>query len=246
MKKTLFTLAMLSAAILFAGSVKADTITAVVGGSAESGAIYVNFDSLPALQNAPYTSGALTVDFGGASVTADSANTAGSNPPLLSGNNNLYFGSIYSGGDNTTYLADGNQGQNGTITFNFSSAQNYFGLLWGSVDANNTLTFYSGLNGTGSVINTVTGAELNTINPVVAQTGFGDQYDPWGTAYANVNTIATFQSVVATTGTFTFEIDNVAYALVPVPEPASMGILLLAGLSSLVLIGKNWRKQTVR
>lgn len=232
------------------GSANANTITAVVGGSAESGATYVNFDSLSGGQTASYNSGALTVLFNpnaqtefGSGVTSVNNGAA---QPILSGNNNVNFGSAYTGSDNTTYLAAGNNVNNGSLTFNFTTAQNYLGLLWGSVDAGNLLTFYSGANGSGSVVATVTGANLNTINPVVAQTGFGDTFDAWGTAYVNINTTSGFQSVVATTTTFTFEVDNVAYGNVAgVPDVTSSFILLLVGLGSLALFAKSWNQQPV-
>jgi len=228
----------LAAAVLSlvcAGSVYADTITAVVGGSAQGGATYVSFDGLTPGQTTPYSSGALTVDFTGNAQTESSGVNNGSASPLLSGNNNLYFGAIYAGGDNTTYLAAGTSGNvpPGSITFNFATAQNYFGLLWGSVDANNTLTFYSGANGTGSVLDTITGTELNALNSVIAQTGYGDIYDAWGTAYVNVDIAAGFESVVATTGTFTFELDNVAYG----SNSSVPDVNMTAGLLGGALVG---------
>lgn len=232
------------ASMVCAGSINANTVTAVVGGAAESGAIYQNFDTLTAGQTGtiPLLSG-LTIVLGTNTQAATNANNFASSTPLLSGNNNQFFGPIYSGYDTTTFLAGGKNGINGVMTFNFSSAQTYFGLFWGSVDATNTLTFYSGANGTGLVLQTVTGQLLNTINPQVAATGFGDPFNPWGSAYVNVNTTLGFQSVVATTGTFTFEIENVAFgtASVPnsVPDAASTGVLLLAALGGLVLFGKS-------
>ena len=39
-----------------------------------------------------------------------------------------------------------------------------------------------------------------------------------GTAYVNINTGSPFESVIATTGTTTFEIDNVAYGTASVPD----------------------------
>jgi hypothetical protein len=192
--------------------------TAVIGGSAQSGATYVNFDSATPGSDTSIVSGALTVSFAGNAEAVQGPQAVSSTdnygaPPILSGNNNLNFGSIYSGYDNTPFIDAGNIPNSGQITFNFSSAQNYFGLLWGSVDANNTLTFYSGANGTGSVIESITGADLVAENSAVASGGtdYGDTFNPWGTAYVNVDTSSAFESVVATSGTFTFEIDNVAY-----------------------------------
>ena len=47
-------------------------------------------------------------------------------------------------GDNTPYLSVPSTDGNGTVTLTLSSAYNYFGLYWGSMDDYNTLTFYSG------------------------------------------------------------------------------------------------------
>jgi hypothetical protein len=192
--------------------------TAVIGGSAQSGATYVSFDSATPGSATSITSGGLTVTFAGNAETVEGpqGTTSTDNngaPPILSGNNNVHFGSAYTGYDNTPFIDAGNNPNSGKITMNFSSAQNYLGLLWGSVDANNTLTFYSGANGSGSVVETITGADLVAENSAVASGGtdYGDTFNPWGTAYVNVNTSATFESVVATTDTFTFEIENLAY-----------------------------------
>jgi hypothetical protein len=220
-------LAVAIGSVLGAGMASAQ-VTATVGGSAQASANYVSFDGVTGNSTTPYTSGALTVDFGTDAQTVLTPNTYGSAQPYLSGNNNLNFGSIYNGPDTTTYLTAGIEGPNSSpITFNFSTGQNYFGLLWGSVDANNTLTFWSGPNGTGSVLETITGTDLNTLNNEIAQTGYGDTSDTWGTAYVNVDTSTPFESVVASTTTFTFEIDNVAYGST-VPD-GGMTIALLGG-----------------
>jgi len=245
-----------------AGSVNADTLSVAIGGEAQSGANYVNFDSLSGGSTASYTSGVLSVSFvGNAQVESSTKNNASASP-WLSGNNNVHFESPStlpsSGeGDTTTYIAAGNNGGGGKATFNFSTAENYFGLVWGSIDgsgptANNVLTFYSGANGTGTVVDTVTGAELVAADPLLDinpfTSGFQSGYTGLsGTAYVNIGTTLSFESIVATSGNFTFEMDNIAYGSAPAPSPfpdkASGFILLLVGLSSLVLFGEKWNKQ---
>ena len=240
------TSACLAAAIITlacAGSVNANTITAVIGGQAQSGANYVNFDVLSGGQTATYTSGGLTVSFDGNARTAPAVSPA-PQLPYLSGNNNVNFGSAYTGPDTTTFLSAGNIAGAGKLTFNFTTAQNYLGLLWGSIDfgvgngLDNMLTFYSGANGTGSVVDFVDGNSLVALNTSLDDNlTFNGSGDITGTAYVNINTTAAFESVVATSGNFTFEIDNVAYQNTgSVPDGGTTVGLLgmgLAGLASL-------------
>jgi hypothetical protein len=228
--------------LVCAGSVNADTVTVVIGGGAQSGANYVNFDSLPGASTASYTSGGLTVSFAGNARTdlAPGANTAAA--PWLSVNNNVNFESpsaLPVGGqaDTTTFLATGNNSLGGVLTFNFTSAQNYFGLLWGSIDystGNNILKFYSGANGTGSLVSTVTGADLAALNSAIDKnlTSEGSQ-DITGTAYVNINTTLGFESVVATSANFTFEMDNIAYGT-SVPDGG-----MTVGLLGMALVGMS-------
>jgi hypothetical protein len=237
--------------LVCAGAAYADTITCVIGGSAESGANYVNFDALAGGSTASYTSGALTVTFAGNAQTESSTVNNASEAPYLSGNNNQNFeGSTPVGLDTTTYIAAGNTGGAGQITFNFSGAQTYLGLLWGSIDLGNSanignyLTLYSGANGTGSVIETINGDTLAGINTNIDQaltdTGYVGQS---GTAYVNINTTAGFESAVLTSGWFTYEVDNVAYGSNSVPDAASSFGLLLVGLGSVVLFGRKWSRR---
>ena len=245
------------AALVCAGVGHANTLSAVIGGSAQSGENYVNFDSLSGGSTATYTSGALTVSFAGNAQTESSTINNASSAPYLSGNNNLYFEATTPvGADTTTYLGAGNNGGGGVLTFNFSSAQNYFGLLWGSIDFGsgnaNVLTFWSGANGTGSVVDTVTGDNLIALNPFLddglppSTNSVSGSQDSTGTAYVNIGTTLSFESVVATSGHFTFEMDNIAYGNSSVPDTTSSFGLLLAGLGGLVLFGAKWSRRSAR
>jgi len=144
--------------------------------------------------------------------------------PFFSGSTAAYFGeSPALGYDASQYVA---VETGGSATLNISSPQNYLGLLWGSVDANNNyLTFYDSAQ---NVIGTVLGTAIAGVD------GGGDQN---GTAYVNITSTTPFSSVVVnTTGTrglWSFEFDDVAYAMV-VPEPTS-SVLLIAGLGVLGL-----------
>ena len=144
--------------------------------------------------------------------------------PYFSGSTAAYFGeSPAVGYDASQYVA---VESGGSATLSFSTPKNYLGLLWGSVDVNNNyLTFYDSAH---NVIGTVLGTAVTGID------GGGDQN---GTAYVNITSTTPFSSVVVnTTGTqglWSFEFDDVAYAMV-VPEPTS-SVLLIAGLCVLGL-----------
>jgi hypothetical protein len=199
-------------------------VTATVGGGAQSGANYVNFDSLSTGSTSSYSSGALTVLFGGNASTVQGSQY-GATMPVLSGNNNVDFESpatlpALGESDATTYLQAGNTGSGGEITFNFSGPELYFGAVVGSVDANNSFAFYSGANGTGTLLETVLGSDLLSSS---GDTQFG------GTVYMNVDTTSNFESVVATTGTTTLEIDNVAYGVASSSVPDSATTISLLG-----------------
>ena len=111
--------------------------------------------------------------------------------------------------DNSQYLTTGT----GTATLTFQQGQHYLGILWGSVDSYNTLTFYNGAAAVGSI----SGSQVLT-------PADGYQF-AGGSAYVNVFSTTAFTSVVARSGSNAFEFDNVAYA---VPEPASLAMCATA------------------
>src|SRR5262249_8360647 len=95
----------------------------------------------------------------------------------------------------------------------------YLGLLWGSVDTYNTLSFYDAAN---HLITSFTGSD-------VTSHANGDQgYN--GTYYVNFASDTPFTTVVATSGNYAFEFDNVAFDPPAVPDPASLA-LAAAGLA---------------
>jgi hypothetical protein len=207
------------------------TGTVQVGGGALPGQTYQSFDSLSPGQTTTFTSGSFSAAF-----TPNAGEDApGSANPVLTGNNNVFFetpSSLTTGGvgDTTPWVATGYAGDGGTITFNFGASENYLGLLWGSVDYQNGLTFWSGANGTGSIVGSLSGLALEDADlqinggspPTEGSTGVN------GTVYVNIDTSAAFESVVASSGYTTFEIDNMAYGTTCVPD-SGMTMTLLGG-----------------
>ncbi len=145
--------------------------------------------------------------------------------PFLSGGNGTGFGNPIgtnqpNGVDTTTYITSGSFGSVVGASAEIVLPNNggvgylYFGLLWGSVDNYNTLSFYDG----ATLVGSITGSD------VVASPN-GDQ-GVNGTLYVNITSTVAFDRVVATSSQFAFEFDNIAFnPTVPVPEPASLALL---------------------
>lgn len=199
------------------------TVSGSVGG-APTGVTFENFDSLPLGAGGGVTPTGITVSFGGTAQAVQGSLAGAYAAPFLSGGNGTGFGpgnSVQPNGvDATTYLTSGNNGTAG-VTLQFAGPQQYLGLLWGSVDANNVLEFFNGATSVG----TVTGLD-------VAGSPSGDQ-GVNGTLYVNINSTLDFDRVVATRPSFAFEFDNIAYNRFQVPAPAALALfgLGVAGLA---------------
>ena len=144
--------------------------------------------------------------------------------PFLSGGNGAGFGNPIgtdqaNGVNTTTYITSGSTGATAAAAVEILLPDNgvgylYFGLLWGSVDDYNTLSFYDG----DTLVGQITG------NDVTASPN-GDQ-GVNGTLYVNITSTVAFNRIVATSSQFAFEFDNIAFnPTVPVPEPASLALL---------------------
>ena len=198
------------------------TVTSSVGG-APTGISYVNFDGL-ALGGSGGVSGGVTVSISPDGQAVQGAASGLYAPPVLSNNNGVLFGDNTNGPDATTYLTSGSDGHTAgaQVTLVFPTSELYMGLLWGSVDPFNTLTFYNGATPLGIVTGTDVFAGAN-----------GDQ-GVNGTFYVNINSDTAFDRVVATSSDYAFEFDNVSFDVRnqgQTPLPASVWLFgsVLAG-----------------
>ncbi len=225
---------LLSAVVFTAGvslAATAANATAVLTGSVNgvpTGSHYENFDSVPLGDGTYMTASGIQVSFIPDGKAVQGGMSGLYAPPVLSNNNGTLFGNPNDGQDATTYLTSGSNGtfSNAGVTLLFATPVQYMGLLWGSVDKYNMLTFYSGAD----LVAQFTGSDVNVL-------ANGDQ-GANGTFYVNINSTLAFNKVVATSSQYAFEFDNVAFNAAPlkVPEPGITGIFLLG----LLLVGSGY------
>lgn len=214
------------AGLAFAGAAQAAiTPAGSVGGAPTSGVFRENFDAgTVGLLNG------LTVTLAGGAAAVTGASSGVYAPPFLSGGNGGGFGpggtDQADGADATMYLTTGT----GSVTLDFASDQQYFGVLWGSIDGYNTITFYND----GGLVQAFTGTDILA--------GANGDQGVNGTLYVNFTTNDTpFDRVVFTSSSNAFEFDNVAFGeRVPVPTPEPVTLTLFgAGLAGLGLMRRR-------
>jgi hypothetical protein len=236
--KALTTTLLASAALAIAatGTAQAALSISAIQGGAPTGVIKDNLDALPLGSGGGLTATGIFVSFNPTAKAVQGDASGEYAAPFLSGSNGAGFGNApVPGPDNTTYVTSGSTGNGGNDSITFLLPANgglgylYFGLLWGSIDDYNTLTFFDG----AATVGTVTGANV-TANPN------GDQ-GLNGTRYVNITSTLKFDRVVATSTSFAFEIDNIAYnETIPVPAPAALGLFGI-GLLGLAFAARRRR-----
>jgi hypothetical protein len=107
----------------------------------------------------------------------------------------------------------------GSATYNFANGASGLTLLWGSPDSYNTLTFYTGLNGTGQSFS-ITGSALDI--------------QTYGHDFVDFTSNEAFESVVFSSTTNAFEFGDLADAPAT-PLPATLP-LFAGGLAGLGLL----------
>lgn len=111
------------------------------------------------------------------------------------------------------------------VALNLTGDMQYFGLLWGTVDSYNTISFYDG----ATLVASYTGSDI------AAKAGVVDTGS--AVVYANFWADAgeTFDRVVFESSQNSFEFDNVRVA--PTPLPAALGLFgsAIAGMGALGL-----------
>jgi hypothetical protein len=194
------------------------SVSGSVGG-APTGVTLDNLDALTVGGGSPQTTATgIVVSFAPDAAVVQGSSSGIDAAPFLSGGNGTGFGSLNQpdGADTTHYLTTGSTGSfaGAEVTLTLPAEEKYFGLLWGSVDAYNTLQLFDG----ATLVGTLTGSDV-TASPN------GDQ-GVNGTLYVNINSDLSFNKVVATSSQYAFEFDDVAYnPTAVVPEPASLALI---------------------
>lgn len=110
----------------------------------------------------------------------------------------------------------------GAVTFSYTSPQKYFGLVWGSIDTYNALSFYDG----ATLVATFVGTQI-TPNPTGSQAADGSKYVSF-----NFTSSSQFTRVVATSTSPAFEFLSMGYASVNIPLATGTGSPTVVSLAS--------------
>ena len=217
-------------AALFGGTPRSEAYTITTGGtaaidgsgptSAVGTETILTFDSLLANSSGSFTYDGVTFSGSGEIVAGSSTNQY-----------------VAPSGDGTNYLvAGGSPSYTGSETLTVSGpSSNYFGLYWGSLSNDNTLTFLSG----GNAVATITGSQVAAANG-----GNGNPIGVGSNDYVNIFDLPGYDTVVLSTTAANFEVDNIAFGAVigAVPEPGTLA-LVGVGLFGLGMIHRRRRSR---
>ncbi|AWN14515.1 PEP-CTERM sorting domain-containing protein [Salinisphaera sp. LB1] len=210
--------------LIFASAIAALAI------SGTAGATVINYGSQLDSNSVPTTNVASATVLTFESGSCAPASCSGSNYAIVDGSTNGHNaapGTPTAGAgtqDTTKYLTvpENLSTKPQSTTISVGSGNHYFGLLWGSIDTYNTLTF---LLDDGTNLS-YTGTDIITPEPAN-----GNQTAASTNSYVNFFQLPAFNAVTLASTRYAFESDNLAYS--DVPEP---GNLVLFGLGALALL----------
>ena len=217
MRKKILVLAASGLAMLATGATAQVTGSSSMSGPL-AGSAATTFDNRTVGNMPQMTNTGIAVSFTGTGAFAQGSATGLDASPYVVGTSGTSFGQPVAGYDTTVYVTSGI----GSATLTFAGAQRYLGLLWGSIDPYNLLTF----NFSDGTTQSFTGGQA---------LAFGNGAN--GSEYINFTSTKSFNSVTASSTANAFEFDNVA--LTAVPEPATWA-LMLAGFGA---VGFSMRRR---
>jgi len=214
-------------------------LTAATAASADTISIQFDLSGLPAAIGRVHALGLSAADIGKTSFVSNSGavnvnvDTA-SNQGVVSGSTANLYAAPVSGGSpasptywSAPYFSTGL----GTITLNFSRAEHYLGLLWGSVDHGSTFNSISFNNVTGNQVRTVATITGNDIYDATGSNAPDGSQGYGGSFYTVLNDLdGTFNQIVLGSTIVSFEAADIQYSsatvsLGSVPEPATIAVL---------------------
>lgn len=179
-------------------------VTVLPAGQLSNGGTVATFDGVP---QTPYGSTTAAGPFTDGGAAFSGTGLIMNNPGQPSG---FYAQPLHT---TTNYLAILG-GRSETITY--SGERHSFGLYWGSIDAYNTISFYTNSSDTTAFL-TYSGSQLPTL---VAD---GNQTSDASNRYVSFSDLV-FSKVVLSSGRNSFEVDNISAG---VPELSTWAMMLL-------------------
>ena len=127
-------------------------------------------------------------------------------------------------GDVSRYLTVSLNAPSGSTMLSLTSAQNFFGLYWGSMDSYNSITFAKN----GSTVAHYSGDDIATLTGLADN---GSQSSATANRYIDFDFGSlSYDAVTLATTSYAFEVDNLAFGQTShgVPEPGTLGLFAAA------------------